>query len=219
VTNRIEDLPDFYAILGVESNATRDEIRSAYRRLAMRHHPDVNPPDEDDGVATELMSRLNEAYETLYDPERRQAYNQRRRARYAPSHPYASRRRPPPSPAEEAAQAPNSHAAPPRSQYRSGQDDPGMDWFEAYVAAEQRFKEQISPFKTLLNMMVPVLATAAAVVFGFFLFTRIHTDALSWTLITYVFGVMGGMQGVAIIGIVLLILAILWLIWHYPSRR
>lgn len=68
-------LADYYALLGVSPTASADEIRAAYRRLALRHHPDVNPPDEDDRAAATFMSQLNEAYDTLSEPSQRAAYD------------------------------------------------------------------------------------------------------------------------------------------------
>lgn len=61
----------YYDILGISPEATSDEIRAAYRRLAKRYHPDVNP----DPDASERFIAVRQAYETLIDPEARARYD------------------------------------------------------------------------------------------------------------------------------------------------
>lgn len=63
---------DYYEILGVSKNATEQEIKSAYRKLARKFHPDVNKNDPN---ATEKFKDINEAYEVLSDPEKRKRYD------------------------------------------------------------------------------------------------------------------------------------------------
>jgi len=64
---------DYYKVLDVDKNATQKEIKSAYRKLAREHHPDVNPDDPD---AQERFKDINEAYQVLGDPEKRKKYDQ-----------------------------------------------------------------------------------------------------------------------------------------------
>lgn len=64
---------DYYDILGVSRDATQDEIKKAFRKLARKYHPDVN---KDDKNATEKFKEINEAYEVLKDPEKRARYDQ-----------------------------------------------------------------------------------------------------------------------------------------------
>jgi molecular chaperone DnaJ len=63
---------DYYEVLGLERGADEDDIKKAYRRLAMKLHPDRNP---DDPTAAERFREASEAYEVLSDPEKRQAYD------------------------------------------------------------------------------------------------------------------------------------------------
>ena len=67
------DYKDYYQILGVDKKATEKEIKQAFRRLARKHHPDVNP---NDSGAEERFKEINEAYEVLSDPEKRRKYDQ-----------------------------------------------------------------------------------------------------------------------------------------------
>ncbi|MBA4240539.1 MAG: molecular chaperone DnaJ [Sphingobacteriaceae bacterium] len=64
---------DYYEILGVSKSASDDEIKKAYRKLAIKYHPDKNP---DDKTAEERFKEAAEAYEILSNPEKRQRYNQ-----------------------------------------------------------------------------------------------------------------------------------------------
>ena len=63
---------DYYKILGVEKEASDNEIKKAYRKLAIVHHPDKNPDDED---AAARFKEIGEAYETLSDSEKRARYD------------------------------------------------------------------------------------------------------------------------------------------------
>lgn len=67
------DFKDYYAILGVNRTASAEEIKKAFRKLAVKYHPDRNPGDK---KAEEKFKEINEAYEVISDPEKRQKYDQ-----------------------------------------------------------------------------------------------------------------------------------------------
>lgn len=64
---------DYYSVLGVARTATAEEIKKAYRKMAMKHHPDKNPNDK---KAEESFKEVSEAYETLSDVKKREMYDQ-----------------------------------------------------------------------------------------------------------------------------------------------
>lgn len=75
------EVKDPYAVLGVHSKASQDDIRKAYRKLARKYHPDVNPGD---AVAEEKFKEISAAYEMIEDPEKRKLFDEFGAAASAP---------------------------------------------------------------------------------------------------------------------------------------
>ncbi|GMR23471.1 MAG: DnaJ C-terminal domain-containing protein [Acidobacteriota bacterium] len=67
------DYKDYYQVLGIAKNANEKDIKQAFRKLARKHHPDVNPGDRG---AEEKFKEINEAHEVLSDPDKRRKYDQ-----------------------------------------------------------------------------------------------------------------------------------------------
>ena len=66
------DKRDYYEVLGLQKGASEDEIKKAFRKLAMKYHPDKNPGDKE---AEEKFKEINEAYAVLSDPEQKSKYD------------------------------------------------------------------------------------------------------------------------------------------------
>ena len=77
-----ENKRDYYEVLGIAKGASQDEIKKAYRSLAKKYHPDINPGDKE---AEAKFKEVNEAYAVLSDDEKRQKYDQFGHAAFDPT--------------------------------------------------------------------------------------------------------------------------------------
>jgi DnaJ-class molecular chaperone len=107
-------MQDHYSTLGLSSAATREEIRRAYRVLARRYHPDVNPG----GTTAEKFRQISKAYEVLADPEKRKQYDSEREAEETFSSAFDRAHQ---AYRKQQAAAPKGSRVPPRQPAQSGQ--------------------------------------------------------------------------------------------------
>ena len=77
------DKRDYYEVLGIQKNASEDEMKKAYRQMAKKYHPDLHPNDKE---AEEKFKEVNEAYEVLSDPSKKERYDQFGHAGVDPSY-------------------------------------------------------------------------------------------------------------------------------------
>ena len=76
------DKRDYYEVLGLSKSASDDEIKKAYRKLAKKYHPDMNPGEK---AAEESFKEVNEAYSVLSDPDKKSKYDQFGHSAFDPS--------------------------------------------------------------------------------------------------------------------------------------
>lgn len=212
------NLPDYYATLGVSPTANRDEIRTAYRRLARRHHPDVNPPQEDDAAATEFMRRLNAAYEVLNNPARRAAYDRQRWAQVDPRPHTPHRPRQAWSSSEGEGWGPQTGGGrwrPPRSQQVVYEQSlPG--WLESFFIIEEHLKARFRPLAVRLAILVPFIVLSALLVFALWAYNDITNDPNAMGFLTCVIDAFGGIWVFfGVVGVVVVFVLGAWfVVWR-----
>jgi hypothetical protein len=213
------ELPDYYAILDVPATASRDEIRVAYRRLARRYHPDVNPSHEDDRLANEFMRRLNEAYEVLNDPRQRALYDRQRWAQAPPPRLETPYRPDPGGPLSEDAgwgpQASGGRWREPKSR-RVIYDQPMPGWARSLFVIGEHLKVRFEPVWGLLGIMVPVLAASLLLVVGFWAYEGVRADPNAVGFLTCVVNAAGGIWVVfGVFGVLFMVFLIAWFaVWR-----
>jgi curved DNA-binding protein len=133
------DFKDYYATLGVPKTATGKEIKQAFRKLARKHHPDVNPGDKS---AESKFKELNEAYEVLGDPAKRKKYDElgSNWRMYEQAGPAGSSRGGPQAPGPFGGRAPGGGGfrtmTPEDMQEMFGDSDPFSDFFHTFFGGE-----------------------------------------------------------------------------------
>jgi hypothetical protein len=206
------ELPDYYAILGVPPTASRDEIHVAYRRLARQHHPDVNPPHEDDRAANEFMRRLNEAYSVLDNPRQRAVYDRQRWAQ-APHRPS-----PGGTPPEDIGWGPAGGGGRWRES-KSQQviyEQPMPGWAKSLFVIGEHLKMRFEPVWGLLGIMVPVLAASLLLVVGFWAYEEVRADPNAVDFVTCVVNAAGGIWVVfGVFGVLFMVFLVAWFaVWR-----
>ena len=82
---------DYYKVLGIDKNADTEQIKKAYRKLARKYHPDINPNDKE---ANKKFQQINEANEVLSDPDKRKKCNNHKDLLQGHSQSYFAERKP-----------------------------------------------------------------------------------------------------------------------------
>lgn len=126
--------PDYYATLGVARDASQDEIKKAYRRLARKYHPDVSKEAD----AGKRMAAINEANEVLSDPEKRKVYDAVGHQAWAQGARHADDVRPPPGWAQGFAQAAGAERDGHRHSYNDGFGQDYSEFFESLFGQSAR---------------------------------------------------------------------------------
>ncbi len=202
-----------------EVTCSPNEIRAAYRRLARQHHPDVNPPYEDDTAANELMRQLNEAYGVLNDPRQRAAYDRQRWVQAPPPRPEAPYRsgpgKSPPEYASWGTQRSGGRWREPRAQ-RVIYDQPMPGWMQSLVAIGEHLKMRFEPVWGLIGVMVPVLAASLLLIVGFWAYEGVRADPNAVGFLTCVVNAAGGIWVVfGVFGVLFLVFVVAWFaVWR-----
>jgi len=163
---------DFYKVLGVSPAATADEIRSAYRELVKKYHPDLFSTSAEKSRATEKLLRINEAYAVLSDPARRAEYDEKRAAK--PSRTSA------PRPAAAPRASARQRASSPRRETRSAPRAVRQRWSGVLVS---KWKKR--PSGALRKWVVGPAAVAAVLCAAFIAYAiwEKPRTSVTWTVL------------------------------------